>query len=185
MGPMYPFTHPEWKLRIVGPDEVNHARDLLVQVKSLGLEDSVSIEAAGFLERRKVRLMARASLFVLPTLHENFAMTVAESLSVETPVISTVGAPWQGLEDQRCGWWIPHGTHPMIATLKSAMSLPQKELQIMGARGRAWMKRDFGWGTIACKMFNYLSVVEKKRLTSLVGCFYDQASRRTVQKAPN
>ena len=37
-----------------------------------------------------------ADLFVLPTRSESFGMTVAESLAAGTPVIVTMGAPWQG-----------------------------------------------------------------------------------------
>ena len=52
---------------------------------------------------------AAADLFILPTLDDNFAMTVAEALAHGTPVISTKGAPWQDLETHGCGWWIDHG----------------------------------------------------------------------------
>jgi glycosyltransferase involved in cell wall biosynthesis len=89
---------------------------------------------------------------VLPTLNENFAMTVAESLAAATPVISTRGAPWAGLEGERCGWWIEHGIEPLAAALQEAMTLPRPELHAMGRRGRAWMERDFGWDAIARKM---------------------------------
>ena len=93
-----------------------------------------------------------ADLFILPTLNENFAMTVAESLAAGTPVISTKGAPWPGLETEGCGWWIEHGGAAMTAALTAALVLPDAELAAMGARGRAWMTRDFGWEAIGRRM---------------------------------
>src|SRR5262249_27137828 len=79
-------------------------------------------------------------------------VTVAESLAAGTPVISTKGAPWAGLEAERCGWWIDHGIEPLAAALRGAMVLPREELRGMGRRGRAWVARDFGWDAIAGKM---------------------------------
>ena len=92
------------------------------------------------------------SLFVLPTLNENFAMTVAESLAAGTPVIATKGAPWAGLETESCGWWIDHGVEPMAAALAAAMARPPEALRVMGARGREWMQRDYSWDRIGHEM---------------------------------
>src|SRR5207248_11348697 len=84
----------------------------------------------------------KADLFVLPTLNENFAVTVAEALAAGTPVIATKGAPWRGLEREGCGWWIDHGVEPLVATLTEAMAMRREALQSMGEKGRSWMKRD-------------------------------------------
>jgi glycosyltransferase involved in cell wall biosynthesis len=93
-----------------------------------------------------------AGLFVLPTLNENFGMVVAEALATGVPTICTKGAPWAGLEEQRCGWWVDHGVDAMEAALDAALTLPDSERAAMGARGRAWMARDFGWDGIAAQM---------------------------------
>lgn len=140
---------PAWRLRLVGPSEKNHAHELkkLVQEHELGTVDI----ADPVFGPEKLALLASAELFALPTLHENFALTVAESLAVSTPVISTKGAPWAGLEPNGCGWWIDHGVEAMTTALRSAMSLPSEERLAMGQRGRAWMARDFGWDSIAAQ----------------------------------
>jgi glycosyltransferase involved in cell wall biosynthesis len=143
-------THPEWRLRIVGPDEGGHAAELTALAASLRLT-RVSIEPPVF-GAEKWRLMQEAELFVLPTLNENFAMTVAESLACATPVISTKGAPWPGLVDEGCGWWIDHGVEPLVAALGQAMGLPPERLAAMGRSGRAWMERDFGWDGVSRRM---------------------------------
>ena len=143
-------AHPGWRLRIVGPAELGHDAQLRALAATLKLS-RVSIEPAIYGEE-KYAAFREADLFVLPTLNENFAMTVAESLAAGTPVISTKGAPWAGLEVERCGWWIDHGIEPLAAALSGAMALPRAELRAMGARGQAWMARDFGWDAIASKM---------------------------------
>ncbi len=141
---------PCWRLRIIGPAELGHDAELRALAASLQLH-RVSVEPA-VRGAHKCTIMREADIFVLPTLNENFAMTVAESLAVGTPVISTKGAPWAGLGDEGCGWWIDHGVEALTAALRDAMLLPWSELQMMGERGRTWMRRDFGWEAIAGKL---------------------------------
>lgn len=140
----------DWRLRIVGPSELGHAAELERLARDLGLarvwiEDAVTGEA-------KDRAYAEAGLFVLPTLNENFAMTVAEALAAGVPVVSTKGAPWSGLEREGCGWWVDHGPTPLAAAIRQALSMPDEALAAMGARGRDWMRRDFSWERIARDM---------------------------------
>lgn len=140
-------THSDWSVRIVGPSEGGHAEDLTALARSLGLS-RLSVEGPVY-GGDKVAAYRSASLFVLPTLNENFGISVAEALAAEVPVISSKGAPWAGLEREGCGWWIDHGVDPLVATLEAAMALDGDVLAGMGRRGRAWMARDFGWPRVA------------------------------------
>src|SRR2546427_8457893 len=92
---------------------------------------------------------ARPTVFVLPTLNENFAITVAEALTAGTPVIATKGSPWSRLETEGCGWWIDHGVEPLTVALVKSMSMPRAALRAMGAKGQTWVARDFSWGRVA------------------------------------
>lgn len=142
--------HPAWKLRIVGPSELGHADELRGLALSLGL-NSVSIEDA-LHGADKTAAYRAADLFVLPTLNDNFALTVAEALAAGTPVIATKGAPWSGLTEQRCGWWVDVGAEPLAEALRTAMCLPRPALAEMGQRGRAWMAQAFSWDRVARDM---------------------------------
>jgi glycosyltransferase involved in cell wall biosynthesis len=142
--------YPDWRLRIVGPAELEHDDQLRALKATLKLS-RVSIEPAIYGEEKYITFQT-ADVFVLPTLNENFAMTVAESLAAGTPVICTKGAPWAGLKWSAAGGGIDHGIEPLAAALSGAMALPRAALGEMGARGRAWMSRDFGWDAIAGKM---------------------------------
>jgi glycosyltransferase involved in cell wall biosynthesis len=143
-------THPDWRLRIIGPGEIGHDEQLRALVTELGLS-RVSIEGPLY-GGDKLAAYRDASLFVLPTLSDSFAMTVAESLGAGTPVISTKGAPWEGLETHGCGWWTDHGVEPLTAALDSAMSLSPGDLIEMGAKGRKWMAEKFSWDEVATQM---------------------------------
>lgn len=158
---------PEWHLDIVGPDENGHSSELDRLINDLQLK-RVRIKGPIYGDE-KVFALQQAEIFVLPTVNENFAMTVAESLACCTPVISTKGAPWAGLETNRCGWWVDHGPEPLSAALREAMSLSPSERKKMGDRGRSWMQRDFGWDGIAEKMLlTYHWMVSGGRLPNYI-----------------
>jgi glycosyltransferase involved in cell wall biosynthesis len=142
--------HPEWRLRIIGPDERDHADELRALVKKEGLS-RVSIEPPIFGNEKRDAYL-EADIFVVPSLNENFAVTVAESLAAGTPVIATKGAPWSGLDRMGCGWWIDHGVEPLAAALMTAMAMSRASLKAMGTKGRAWMRRDFSWERVAREM---------------------------------
>lgn len=134
----------EWDLVLAGPDEqhliANHK--LPERVRYVG-----AVEGAA-----KARLMREASLFVLPTHSENFGVVVAESLLAGVPVITTHGAPWQALQTEQCGWWIPMSEPALRETLTAAMQLTAAERQAMGRRGQLLAQREFGWPRIASEM---------------------------------
>jgi len=142
--------HPDWQLRVVGPAEDAHDKELIALAGALGLS-RISIEGPIYGEA-KTDILRAADLFVLPSLNENFGLTVAEALAAGTPVISSKGAPWARLAEEECGWWIDHGVEPLVAAMDRAMVMPSRALKEMGAKGRAWMARDFSWDSVASDM---------------------------------
>jgi len=152
--------HPGWRLRIVGPDERNHAEELRALIRQEGLS-RVSIEPPIYGKEKRDAYL-EADLFVLPTLNENFAVTVAESLAAGTPVISTKGAPWSGLNGMGCGWWIDHGVEPLAAALANAMAMSRESLKAMGTKGRSWMRQDFSWEGVARDMLAVYSWLSRE-----------------------
>ena len=59
---------------------------------------------------------------------------------------------WQGLNEQRAGWWIEPDTLGLGATLRSAMQLADAKREEMGRRGHAWIRSEFAWSEIADRM---------------------------------
>lgn len=138
---------PDWELVIVGPDEKGECSRLRSLVDERALR-RVSFHGATY-GRDKYKLMRSADIFVLPSKSENFGITVAESLLLEVPVIVSKGAPWSGLEHERCGRWVDFGAKSLFYALREMMDLDEGTRYEMGARGRIWMKRDFTWQAIA------------------------------------
>lgn len=142
---------PDWQLVLAGPDLDGYRATVDAAMGELGLASRVTLTGmlAGEL---KTSAWAGAELFVLPTYSENFGISVAEALAHGCPVLTTRGAPWRGLTEQRCGWWIEMNEGELAAALAAALALPAGERATMGGRGRAWMARDFSWTGIAEQM---------------------------------
>ena len=93
----------------------------------------------------KTQAFVDSDIFVLPSYSENFGIAVAEALAHGTPVITTKGTPWQGLEHNDCGQWIDLNTVDLVDEVTAFARL---DLTQMGANGRAWMRRDFAPGAM-------------------------------------
>lgn len=141
---------PDWCLHIVGPDEGGHRAELEEMTRRLAAPRVVFGDPVYGVE--KGQLLHRADLFALPTRNENFGIAVAEALAAGVPAIVSHGAPWSGLETERCGWWVARGVEVLLETLRAATGLSDEERHAMGARGRTWMARDFGWERVAHDM---------------------------------
>lgn len=144
-------ARPQWRLVIAGPDEGGHAAELKRLAAELGVADRTDI-AGPVYGAEKWRLYGEAALFALPTLSENFAMTVAEALAAGTPVISSKGAPWAALDGKGCGRWVDHGAEAMAAALTELTALSPAERAAMGQKGRVWMADAFSWDALARTM---------------------------------
>jgi glycosyltransferase involved in cell wall biosynthesis len=141
---------PSWSLRIVGPGERGHIAELKRQIAAMGLPRAV-LDGPVYGDA-KWEVYRSADLFALPTLNENFGLTVAESLACRRPVIVTKGAPWSGVVDHRCGWWIDTGEDALTEALRIALVTPDEELDAMGQRGEAWVREAFSWDSIGRQM---------------------------------
>lgn len=140
---------PDWELVIAGPDcgakgelEAIIAEQQIPRVRFVG-------EING---QAKYDFLTVADIYVLPSHTENFGITVAEALACGTPTIASQGTPWEGLETEKCGKWVPIGVEPLAEALLELTSLTDEERAAMGKCGRAWIQRDFSWDGIGAKM---------------------------------
>jgi glycosyltransferase involved in cell wall biosynthesis len=146
---------PDWRLVIIGNDDGYHGTSgyldtIKAQTTALGLK---RINFLGALYgQAKLQAYRDADLYVLPSYSENFAVTVAEALSMETPVVVSKGAPWSVVPEHGAGWWVDIGLDPLIAGLEEALGRSSPELALMGQRGRALIQEHYSWPKIADQM---------------------------------
>ena len=140
---------PDWRLKIAGPGKRQYVEKIKLISSTLSLQ---RVEFSGPLYGEdKWNAYRNADLYILPSFSENFGMTVAESLSVGTPVITTKGTPWSGLVNKKSGFWVDGNIESLVSCLHEA--LPDiLQLRVMGENGKRWMIQDFSWDLVAKNM---------------------------------
>lgn len=128
---------PDVTLDIYGTGAPEDIARLRAQARALGNR----VRFCGQLQDvDKAAAFAKADLFVLPSHSENFGIVIAEALAHAVPVLTTMGTPWQGLDRTGCGRCVPLSQDRLVREIAAMRTL---DLPAMGARGRAWMQRDF------------------------------------------
>lgn len=141
---------PEWQLKIVGPDNVGHLRELQYLQHKLQLQRVIFVGAV--YDQQKWQEYHNADLFVLPSYSENFAMSVAEALACGVPAVVSKGAPWHELDAYNAGSWVDTDSLSFAVALKDLMQKSSLELAQMGQNGRKLMQDKYSWEMVATMM---------------------------------
>ena len=140
-----------YKILVAGEGDADYVASLKQQIMDKGLQDIIQL-IGGVYGDKKWELFQTSDFFVLPTHSENFGLAIAESLASGTPVITTVGTPWNDLNLSNSGAWIEIGTQPLVDTLKRFLSLSDEELEAMGKNGRKLIENKYSAKVMAEEM---------------------------------
>lgn len=130
---------PSFRLEIAGDGE------LLPALRRATCELQL-VEHVRFLgEVRDVRsLLARASLFVLPSLTEGISLTLLEAMATGLPVVATrVGGNPEVVVDGQTGLLVPPGAPPDLARAMLQLKQDPERSRRMGLAGRERVERHF------------------------------------------
>lgn len=140
-----------YKILVAGEGDADYVAILKQQIADKGLQDIIQL-IGGVYGDKKWELFQKSDFFVLPTHSENFGLAIAESLASGTPVITTVGTPWNDLNSSNSGAWIEIGTQPLVDTLRRFLSLSDEELEAMGKNGRKLIENKYSAKVMAEEM---------------------------------
>lgn len=140
-----------YKIVVAGEGDADYIATLKQQIVDKGLQDIIQL-IGGVYGDKKWELFQASDFFVLPTHSENFGLAIAESLASGTPVITTVGTPWNDLNSSNSGAWIEIGTQPLVDTLKRFLSLSDEEMETMGKNGRKLIETKYSAKVMAEEM---------------------------------
>lgn len=129
------------QLVIMGKGEPSYEQILRGKVASHGLKN---VEFAGFVTgREKFERLTSLTALCVPSDFENFGMIVTEALSVGTPVIASLGTPWEELNTCHCGYWVSNDVNTLADTIAQVLSLSAAEISQMGENGKRLVREKF------------------------------------------
>jgi glycosyltransferase involved in cell wall biosynthesis len=150
-------SFPDWHLLICGSAHEYTLDDVARAVRGHPrlVERTTLADPAGL--PKPYRL---AELYLLPTLSENFGLTIGEALACGVAALTSTAAPWSGLNDRDAGRCVPLDTFE--AHWAELMKLAPDALRDQGARGREWMLTDFSWDRKASEMLDFYQQLTDK-----------------------
>lgn len=142
---------PASQLIIMGKGDNAYEQFLCSEVKRLGLGNRVKF--LGFVSgREKYEALAGLAALFVPSDFENFGMIVTEALSVGTPVMASLGTPWEELNRERCGWWVDRSVDSVANVMREVLAMPIEQLIDMGERGRRLVVEKYEASMVARQM---------------------------------
>jgi glycosyltransferase involved in cell wall biosynthesis len=137
-------------LVIAGPDDRGYRKIVegIIDRYNVGSQVCMTGMVQG---RRKLALLRRADIFVLPSYSENFGIVVVEALACGTPVITTTGTPWQELQEVDAGRWVLPREAELARALRELLNMSQSERMSMGQRGQNLIQENYAWDRIVKK----------------------------------
>ncbi len=140
----------ESQLLIMGKGDAGYEQMLRDKVRQHGLDN---VEFAGFITgREKFVKLASLTALCVPSDFENFGMIVTEALTVGTPVIASLGTPWQDLNSYHCGWWVNNDIATCAKTIQEVLNLPETEIAEMGENGKRLVEEKYSDTQVAMMM---------------------------------
>lgn len=139
------------RLVVAGNDEENLTPRLRELAQHLGVADR--IDFVGRVDgSAKEMLLARATLFALTSMSENFGNVILEAMAAETPVVVTAEV---GLAEEvrraRAGVVVPSQPREIAKAINALLRDPQSR-RAMGERGRRAVEERFTWPRVAAEM---------------------------------
>lgn len=144
------------RLLIVGKGD--YADELVSLTDKLGLKNIVKF--CGYVsEERKVELMQKAHVIVLPSIKEGWGISIIEAAACGTPAI---GTDTTGLRDSiingKTGFLVPYG-EPKIIAKKIIGILKNDDLRDKLSKNAIRWARNFGWDKGLCKFETIVTAI--------------------------
>ena len=138
------------ELLIMGKGDAQYEQFLHSEAERLKLKN---VRFLGFVRgEEKYRVLSELSCLFVPSDMENFGMIVTEALSVGTPVMASLGTPWEELNSHDCGWWVDRAPESVAAVMEEVLSLSPERLLEMGSNGRRLVEEKYTDTKVAQQM---------------------------------
>ena len=135
-------------LVLAGPDDRGYRGVVERLVHRWGLNSAVFLP--GMVSgRKKLALLSRADVYVLPSYSEGFSNSILESLAAATPVLITPGCNFPEVTSAGAGLCVDAVSGALAGGLRHLLGLSPDERLAMGRRGRQLVHASYTWESAA------------------------------------
>lgn len=138
----------DWQIVIAGPDELGHEAILKKLVKDTGLSEEI-IFIGSVSGESKLRILAEAEGFVLPSYSEGFSVAILEAMACRLPVIATRACNFPSLAIDGGGWCVDVSLEGIKEGLRLFLTSSDQERKDRGVLARKLVERVYTWDTVA------------------------------------
>lgn len=93
----------------------------------------------------KNALLQHSCCLLLPSYRESFGNVVLEALASGTPVLASKGTPWECLETDGLGRWLPWDTDIWAKAMIEQANIAESVDKKFFLRSRQWVAENFNW----------------------------------------
>ena len=160
------------RLLIIGTGDIRYEHFLHMEAKRLRLKNTY-VDFMGFVsEEKKYQTLASLSCLFVPSNIENFGVIVAEALAVGTPVMASLGTPWEELNTRNCGWWTDREPETIAKVMRTVIAMPADKLLQMGKNGRQLVEEKYAGKVVAQQtkqLYNWIAGSEPNKPAFVYG----------------
>lgn len=148
-----------WRLIIAGSGDDAYQRQLAAQVAARSADDV--IQFAGWVSgEQKQQLLSGASLFALPSKHENFGLAVLEAMAAGCPVVISRDVQLaDAVQNASAGWTVETDGPSLRLALEQAMSDASMR-EARGIAARALAAR-YSWNAVANRLIEMYDTIHR------------------------
>lgn len=160
--------HPDAVLVVAGPDEHGFAQELSNEAAQRNLTGRVILP--GMVEGdRKIELLARSDLFVLPSTGEGFSIAILEALASGTPVIISPECHFPEVAQVGAGVIIERNVELLATAISKFLSDPQR-LKTAADAAYTLARDHYGWIPIVDRLEKtYRSTIDQLNEEKVAG----------------
>lgn len=155
---------PDQRCIIAGNAEDDHASDLRRRIAELGVADRLVILDRQIEDADKSLLYQCCSLFVIPSLHENFGNVALEAMASSKAVVVSSGAGVAALIAEAGAGVVVAPRADAISDAVSRLAASPTWREACGRAGRRVVEERYGWHRIAGEMVTHYGTVVDRGL---------------------
>lgn len=150
-------SNNDYKLLIVGPDYANTTERMKKLDHDLGISENV-VWAGMVSDEERVWIMQDCDIYALPSLSENFGISVLEAMFCSKPVLTTTATPWKELSETKSGVIVEPTAEGIYQGLQTMLGMTAEQLKTMGSKAKTLAKQKYEWSVIAQQMVDHYQV---------------------------